>query len=441
MLWSALIKPEKIDDLFLISEGKNSIREWIESWISGNPTKKALLLYGSQGLGKTSTAYAIAKEYDMEVFEVNSSDVRSENFLEDTAGHASLYGGLFQDEKKKIILIDEADNIFERIRSDEAGSNSEIGGYKAINNIIQKSRSPIIITMNDYYGFRTKTSYSQSIFKNSLTIEYKMYRKKNDADYKKAVQILSDKIKKISTQFGFEFRENAVEIIKADLPDIRAAINDCQQYLTTGVTNSYGEYQRDKSEKIFEIMDMIFKGKDIRNFSGIMSSDLGLNALLLYVSQNIPQIARETYELSSVMEVISEIDLINRKGERARHFSMNTYVYEILSLLGTYFEKVPSFIRYGRMEFIGSMSERKSKRLRVRNIVKVLSIMLHTSEEQIYSMRPYFIEIGKKDENLKSKLLNDTSIFVREFNRSVSGTYLDLKLPEITELDLEAFLS
>ena len=44
--------------------------------------RKALLVYGPSGVGKTSTIHALANELDLEIIEVNASDVRNTEGLE-----------------------------------------------------------------------------------------------------------------------------------------------------------------------------------------------------------------------------------------------------------------------------------------------------------------------------------------------------------------------
>ena len=63
----------------------------IRSFISDfkKKKKKALLLYGSPGSGKTSSVYATAKEMNLEVLEVNASDFRDEERLNASVGQAS----------------------------------------------------------------------------------------------------------------------------------------------------------------------------------------------------------------------------------------------------------------------------------------------------------------------------------------------------------------
>ena len=71
--------------------------------------QKAALLLGPIGCGKTSSVYALAKELNYDVVELNSSDLRNaENittFLNSALGQQSLFF------TPKIILIDEVDNI------------------------------------------------------------------------------------------------------------------------------------------------------------------------------------------------------------------------------------------------------------------------------------------------------------------------------------------
>ena len=47
------------------------------------PKKKALMLYGPAGTGKTSLAIASAKENNLEILELNSSDLRNKKKLEE----------------------------------------------------------------------------------------------------------------------------------------------------------------------------------------------------------------------------------------------------------------------------------------------------------------------------------------------------------------------
>src|SRR3989344_1950742 len=81
----------------------------IKSFIHEFPKKKALILYGSAGTGKTSLVLAAAKENNFEILELNSSDLRNRAQLEERLKPATEQQSLFK--KSKILLMDEVDGV------------------------------------------------------------------------------------------------------------------------------------------------------------------------------------------------------------------------------------------------------------------------------------------------------------------------------------------
>jgi ATPase related to the helicase subunit of the Holliday junction resolvase len=148
------LRPRTFDQVFLIKEDRTKIQAWADSWDSGKPEKRGLILAGPPGLGKTSIAYALSNSKGWDIIEINGSEGRTEDFIKRTIGMFSLYKDLTWDEegsRKKAGLIDEADNIYERSTK---GGTGESGGYRAIVDILKNTSIPIIITMNDFANFR-----------------------------------------------------------------------------------------------------------------------------------------------------------------------------------------------------------------------------------------------------------------------------------------------
>ncbi len=122
------LRPTKISELIGNSTARSELRQWAENWqrSPGAPRFRAALLSGPPGVGKTSAALALARDMEWTVVEMNASDARNENAIEQVAGRASLThtlgdSGVYRDAKhggRTLILLDEADCLTGR-RGDE----------------------------------------------------------------------------------------------------------------------------------------------------------------------------------------------------------------------------------------------------------------------------------------------------------------------------------
>ena len=99
--------------------------------------KKALLLHGKSGIGKTTLAYVATGETNSEIYELNASDLRNKQKLQETLKKALEQKSLMH--KRKIILVDEVDGIM----------GTDRGGIPELIKLIDKSKYPIMITANN----------------------------------------------------------------------------------------------------------------------------------------------------------------------------------------------------------------------------------------------------------------------------------------------------
>ncbi|KAJ1036725.1 hypothetical protein NDA10_007786 [Ustilago hordei] len=165
MLWTTKYAPKQMKDLVgnkaAVEKLAGWLRVWPESYRSGfkKPGKdgmgiyRAVLISGSPGIGKTTSAHLVAKTEGYSPLEFNASDARSkkliEAMLEDTINNKSLdswynpRGGtgshVARMHERTVLIMDEVDGM----------SGGDRGGIGAINALIKKTKVPIICICND----------------------------------------------------------------------------------------------------------------------------------------------------------------------------------------------------------------------------------------------------------------------------------------------------
>ncbi|MGZ4947444.1 MAG: replication factor C large subunit [Halobacteriota archaeon] len=116
----------------------SELRKWASEWPND---KKAALLYGKPGTGKTSAAIALANDLGWDVLELNASDKRTQRILKESVGQAVQNASFLS--ARKLILLDEIDNLH---------GNSDRGGARAVTELVKTTREPVLLTANDLYG-------------------------------------------------------------------------------------------------------------------------------------------------------------------------------------------------------------------------------------------------------------------------------------------------
>lgn len=115
-IWFEKHRPDVLDDIILSGDQKKKIKRWIEDYKNNvKGTKRSLLLYGDPGVGKTTIANILLKEFDYDVIEFNASEVRTQKMIRDKINE--INGGInilhFMNFKKKNIgiIMDEIDGM------------------------------------------------------------------------------------------------------------------------------------------------------------------------------------------------------------------------------------------------------------------------------------------------------------------------------------------
>lgn len=275
--WAEKYRPKTFKDLIGNKKALHELRLWAEEWETGIPEKKAVILYGAAGIGKTSAAVVLAADKGWECIEMNAGDQRTADVIDRIAGTASQTTTLFSHEidengkkssGKRLIVLDEADNLH---------GTYDKGGSKAIADIIDKTTQPILLIANDIYGI------TQTIRSKSLEIEFSKIQTRS------LVPVLI----KISRNEGIAVDEKAVlKIAENAGGDLRSAINDLQAVSVGKIEVKEEDVVvsgRDVKETIFKALVKVFKGHHRKEaLSAVQTLDETPEDLILWVDENLP---------------------------------------------------------------------------------------------------------------------------------------------------------
>jgi len=288
-------------------KGQNIAIDRLKIFIKRFPIKKAILFYGPSGTGKTSLAYAIARETGAEILELNASNLRNRDMLQSILKPAIEQKSLYS--KNKIILVDEIDGI---------STYADKGGLPELLVLIEKTNFPIIITANNIW---------QQKF-NLLRQKCELI-KLEEVDYNLIIKILEY----IAEKEGISKEIDTLKSIAANARgDVRAAINDLQTMTSKLEEKKFHEFGiREKEEDIFNVMKIIFKNQPNSELLQLFEKlDMPLDDVFLWIEENIPH-EYQGKDLAKAFDALSKADVFKGRIHRQQHWRFLAYENALLS--------------------------------------------------------------------------------------------------------------
>ncbi len=307
--WPEKHRPRKLDGLVGNHETIRTLKSWVASWISRIPSKRAALLVGPPGTGKTASVGALANDLDMELVEFNSSDKRNKDSIETLVWRAASQQTL--DGRPRLILLDEVDGL---------SGTSDRGGVGAILKVIKDAVHPIVMTANDPNSPRLKDLMKVCQVFNFGLIE-------SDDIEKILKRILSENNVDVSS-------EALDEIIEGSRGDLRAAISDLEFQVRSGLTSSMIEPAfRDSKRGTEETLRHLFASADSKMARRALSeSELNHDSLVLWLEENLHLHLMTPKELDEGFEQLSLADITLGRIMRDQNWKLLAYVYDYLSI-------------------------------------------------------------------------------------------------------------
>ncbi|MCS7112368.1 MAG: replication factor C large subunit [Nitrososphaerota archaeon] len=310
--WIVKYRPKRVEEVVGNDDSKKKFIEWIESWVKGEPIRKAALLYGPAGVGKTSLVEAVAKTYGYDLVELNASDQRSETIIKRIVGIAASQGTLTGSATRRIILLDEVDGMSEEDR----------GGLKAIVEVLERTRQPIVLTANDAWD--PKLTPLRSV---CLMIEFKRLKQWE----------VVKKLRDICLKEGIEADREALEFIaKRSEGDLRSAINDLQIVAQGRMKITIEDVgwlpYRNRIEPIFDVLSIIFNAKTISTARRALSLiDIDPDMMFEWIYENLPSQLTDPKDLAVAMENLAKADLIRSRVKLFQRWDLLAFATEIMS--------------------------------------------------------------------------------------------------------------
>jgi len=300
--WTEKHRPKYFIDIRGQELAVEKIREFLRNFGKG---KKAVILHGPPGTGKTALAYVAANEMRSELFELNASDLRNSEKLREILRPATEQKSLIK--KGKIILVDEVDGI----------SGVDRGGLSELVRLIESSSHPMIITANDIWNKK----FSE-LRKKIEIIQVK------EIDYRTIKDIMIEILRK---EKKFIDNDILTNIAIKSRGDMRAAINDLQVAASLPDPSQILIDERNKEMDIFTALRMVFKGKPNNVLLKIFDSiNKPIDEIILWVEENIPA-EYQGEELVKAYDILSKVDIFKKRIYRQQYWRFLVYENALLS--------------------------------------------------------------------------------------------------------------
>lgn len=381
-IWTAKYAPSDLSSV----QGQNKSIAAMLRFVEDFPKKKAALLSGSTGIGKTSSVVALAKEKDLEIYELNASDFRTESEINATVKNAVQQRSLFG--KGKIILIDEIDGI---------SGTKDRGGLTAIAKLIEKSAFPIFLITSDPYDRK----YSD-LRKKTLAIDFPTLR------YTSIIPIL----RRIAVSENISITEEALtDISQRSGGDARAAILDMQSIAKDSIERKDIDLlsDRDRDEKILNALIRIFKTTDEKTALGAFDAlTEDIDQIILWIDENLPHEYKKPEDLARAYERIIRADILRSRIRRRQHWRFLAYIfYELTAGIAiSKDEKYQGFVRLRPTERILNIWKSNMKRAAMKGIAETMRKDTHQSTRQLMkNTLPYIRYAASKNKELATKII------------------------------------
>jgi replication factor C large subunit len=369
-MWSEKYRPQIISDMVGNEEPRSAIMEWFAKWKKGT---KPLLLVGPPGIGKTTMAFLVAKQFGYDMIGLNASDVRSKSRINEilmpVLGNVSVLG-------TPMIFVDEVDGLHGR---------GDYGGAAALVDILKEPTVPIVIAANDDTLEKMK-----NIKKVVKTISFKRIPPRLLRVY------LENILKKEDVKLS---PGSLIKVISKSRGDIRSMIN-----LTQSLVTGFNPQTETSFEKINveDGVNAFFKANSIDEARSVLySMQINPREKINAFYSSIVTSNLDNPTLAKYLETISDADMIYGKIMKTQNWRLLRYLNDILIKLYQNDDR----IRYAKYNLSWPLLNRiRWDGAKIKSLSSVMAKKLHLSSSAFVTICLPYVLFCIKNKTLELEL-------------------------------------
>ena len=272
VLWTEKYRPKCLNELIVPKRVKDML---------SNGVIQSMLLHGTAGIGKTSAAKAITKEFKHNTLYLNMSETTGVDTIRETIMDFAMNTSVIHyDNPIKVVIMDEMDGMSQqaynalRATMEKCAKNTR---FILTCNYLEKISEPI----------QSRFQLVDFNFTSEEMTEIKM------GQFKRVCEICSKEGLKIT-------KEAALKMVQTYFPDFRSVVNHLQRYKLEGKDSIEETDVKDNVSEYAELYDMILTKDDpVENYKFVMKNysntvdetiaSLG-NPFMQYIMKNKPNV-------------------------------------------------------------------------------------------------------------------------------------------------------
>ncbi|MBR9682798.1 MAG: replication factor C large subunit [Candidatus Aenigmarchaeota archaeon] len=371
MQWVNKYKPKTASEVVGHNSVIEKLKQWLPTWKKGD---KCLLIHGPPGYGKSAMVAALAKDFELDLFEMNGSDERTAGAIKRVLTPAIKQGSLFG--RKRLIVVDEVDGL----------SGFDRGAVSELSKIMDQSKFPIIFLANDAYDTRIKP----------LRLKCELIQLR-----KVPYTSITKRLLEICEKENIEADPLIVkQIALSAAGDIRSAINDIET-ISCGhskIVDSTVLGFRERGKNIFDVMKIVFRASTMKTaIESMYQCDKDSNEIFWWVEQNICNEFKDSREISDAYNILSKADVFRGRIMKNQNYRFAKYMVDMLASISSVRRNKPSgFVMYRPSDRIIIMGRTKAMRREREEKYSELGSYMHCSKKKVAS-QIHLLDVILKD--------------------------------------------